>query len=359
MNIIDLRSDTVTRPTAAMRWTMLTAEVGDDMQQEDPTVNRLEARVAELFGKEAALFACSGTQSNQLAVKVHCAPGDELLINETGHIANFETGAPAALSGVTVRTIAADRGMLDVADLEGRVRGADQHYACTRLVCLENTTNMGGGRVYPLEQMQRVADWAWSQGLRMHLDGARLFNATVAAGYSPAAAAACFDTVSICFSKGLGCPLGSMLIGSAADIARARRFRKMLGGGLRQAGIVAAAAEYALDHHIARLADDHEHARLLAALLEQIPGIHVDVAAVETNLVFFSVDAACGTAVQLATALREHHVLIGPSGGQRLRAATHLDVTASDIEAAAAAIRDCLAQGISSRRGDGGEPYFR
>lgn len=342
-----------------MRWAMLTADVGDDMMGEDPSVNRLEALMAEMLGKEAALFACSGTQSNQLGVRVHCLPGDELLINETGHIANFEAGAPAALSGVTVRTITADGGMLGVGDLEGRIRASDQHYARTRLVCLENTTNMGGGRVYPLDQMQRVAEWAWSHGLKMHLDGARLFNAVVAGGYSAADAAACFDTVSICFSKGLGCPMGSVLAGTADDIARARRFRKMFGGALRQAGVVAAAAIHALERHIDRLAEDHQNAQLLASLLEAIPGIRLAPGGVETNLVFIFVDSSLGTAVQLAAAAREHQVLIGPSGGQRLRAVTHLDVTSDDMHRAADVIRQCLVQGFSDQSPVGSGPYSR
>ena len=241
MKFIDLRSDTVTRPTPAMRQAMASAEVGDDMMGEDPTVNRLEKIIAEMFDREAAIFACSGTQSNQMGVRVHCIPGDELLINETGHIALFEGGAPAALSGVTVRTIVAEGGFLDVSHLEGKVRSNDQHYPRTRLLCLENTTNIGGGRVYPLEQLQRVSDWATGHGLKRHLDGARVFNAITAGGYSAADLGKCFDTISICFSKGLGCPMGSMLIGEKDDIARARRIRKLFGGSLRQAGIVAAA----------------------------------------------------------------------------------------------------------------------
>ncbi len=345
---IDLRSDTVTRPTAGMRWAMLSAEVGDDMLGEDPTVNRLEATMAAMFGKQAAVFACSGTQSNQLGVRVHCMPGDELLINETGHIANFEAGGPAALSGVTVRTISAPHGMLDVGDLEGKVRADDQHYARTRLVCLENTTNMGGGRVYPLDQLRRVAEWARRNQLKMHLDGARLFNAIVAAGYSAVDIGACFDTISICFSKGLGCPMGSVLVGDADDIAKARRFRKMLGGAMRQTGTMAAAAVYAIERHIDRLAEDHRHAKLLAKLLGQVPGIRVDIDAVETNLVFFEVDPIHGSAAQLTAALKERGVLIFAMGPCRMRAVTHHDVSADDITAAAEILRQCLNTGVSA-----------
>ena len=236
--MIDLYSDTLTRPTPAMRQAIFEAEVGDDMTGNDPTVNRLEARVAELFGKEAAVFACSGTQSNQMGIRVHCAPGDELLINEPGHIANFEAGAPAALSGVSVRTLHGPSGFLDLANLEGKIRSDDQHLCRTRLVCLENTTNVGGGRAYPLEQIDRVCEWAHSHGLKTHLDGARLFNACIARGYSAARLCEGLDTVSLCFSKGLGCPMGSILIGSQDDIRRARRVRKLFGGALRQAGML-------------------------------------------------------------------------------------------------------------------------
>lgn len=359
MKIIDLRSDTVTRPSLAMRHAMATAEVGDDMLGEDPTVNRLEKMVAEMFGMEAAIFACSGTQSNQMGVRVHCIPGDELLINETGHISLFEGGAPAALSGVTVRTIAADGGFLDIEQLEGKIRANDQHFPRTRLVCLENTTNIGGGRVYSLAHLQRVSNWASSNGLKRHLDGARLFNAIVAGGYTAADVGQCFDTISICLSKGLGCPMGSMLIGTRDDILRARRIRKLFGGSLRQAGIVAAAAVYALENNIERLADDHRNAKTLAGGLASIDGIHCDAVSVESNLVFFEVDSRFGTAVQFSNALRQAGVYIGPMGGQRLRAVTHLDVDAADIPTALDAVRSCLARGFKDAVPTGSGPYSR
>ena len=269
-----------------MREAIASADVGDDMVGEDPTVNRLEARMAELLGKEAAVFNCSGTQSNQMGVWTHCHSGDELLIEETGHIANYEAGAPAALSGVSVRRIEGDFGRLDVEHLEGQVRGGNVHFAPTRLLCLENSTNLGGGRTYPLDQVERVSEWARSNGLKVHLDGARFFNACIARGYAPAQLAAPFDTVSICFSKGLGCPMGSILVGSKVDMARARRARKLFGGALRQGGIPAAACLYAIDHNIERLADDHANARLFAEEISRVPGVSVDVRGVETNLVF-------------------------------------------------------------------------
>lgn len=336
---------------------MAFAEVGDDMLGEDPTVNRLEKMVAELFGREAAVFACSGTQSNQMGVRVHCIPGDELLINETGHISLFEGGAPAALSGVTVRTISADGGFLDVEHLENKIRANDQHFPRTRLLCLENTTNIGGGRVYPLAQLQRVSDWAMSHGLKRHLDGARVFNAMIAGEYSAAELGECFDTISICFSKGLGCPMGSMLIGDTSDILRARRVRKLFGGSLRQAGIVAAAAIYALENHVDRLQEDHDNAKTLATGLQAIDGIFCDASLVESNLVFFEIDSKRGTAVQFCSVLKEQGVLIGPMGGQRMRAVTHMDVDAADVAQALVAIRECANLDFSNAAAMASGPY--
>lgn len=360
VKLIDLRSDTVTRPSLAMRQVMANAEVGDDMLGEDQTVNRLEKMVAEMFGREAAVFACSGTQSNQMGVRVHCVPGDELLINETGHISLFEGGAPAALSGVTVRTIAADGGFLDIPNLEGRIRSNDQHFPRTRLLCLENTTNIGGGRVYPLDQLQRVSEWAVAHGLKRHLDGARVFNAMVAGGYSATDLGKCFDTISVCFSKGLGCPMGSMLIGDKDDILKARRVRKIFGGSLRQAGIVAAAAIYALENNVDRLREDHENAQQLAQGLAGIEGLCCDASLIDSNLVFFEIDSNLGTAVQFCGAIKEQGILIGPMGGQRMRAVTHLDVSAEDISRALEVVRSCLSKGLASQTAAvGSGPYSK
>ncbi|MBL8818663.1 MAG: aminotransferase class I/II-fold pyridoxal phosphate-dependent enzyme [Planctomyces sp.] len=357
--MIDLRSDTVTKPSAAMRQAMLTAEVGDDTMGEDPTVRELEERIAAMFGKEAALYACSGTQGNQLGVRAHCIPGDELLIHETGHIAVFEGGAPAALSGVTVRTLPGPLGKLDVDVLSSQLRPFDQHFPRTKLICLENTTNLGGGRCYSLEHMQRVAGWARENDLKLHLDGARIFNAIIAHGYSAADVGSCFDTISICFSKGLGCPMGSALVGSKDEILRARRARKMFGGTLRQTGIVAVTALYALDHHVQRLAIDHEHARLLAHGLASIDGIRIDSESVETNLIYFEIEHGRGTAVQLASALRDHDVQIGPMGGQRMRAVTHLDISRQDIDTVVEVVKNCFKAGFADRPLTGSGPYSR
>ncbi len=346
--IYDLRSDTVTKPTPGMREAMANAEVGDDMSAEDPTVNRLEKMVAEMFEMEAAVYACSGTQSNQMGVRTHCLPGDELLIHETGHIANFEAGGPAVLSGVMCRTLPGEFGMIDLPQLRGKIRADNQHLCRTRLVCLENTTNSGGGRSYSLDQLQRVSSWAREHGLKVHMDGARVFNAIIAQGYSPAQVGRAVDTVSICFSKGLGCPMGSILVGSADDIARARRSRKLFGGALRQAGIVAASAIYALENHVERLAEDHENARRLAEGIARIDGLQIRPDEVETNLVFFEVDPKLGYAAQLSAALARRSVRINASGPHRLRACTHLDVSREDIPHVISVLRDCVSAGFQN-----------
>ena len=343
--VIDMRSDTKTLPTPAMRQAMAAADVGDDMCGEDPTVNRLEAMVAEIFAKPAAVYACSGSQSNQMGIRAHCQPGDEILIDESSHVANYEAGGPAVLSGATCRTLRGDHGMLDVDLLEGKIRGNDAHCCRTRLVSLENTTNAGGGRAYPIEQIERVSAWARDHDVKVHLDGARLFNAVTAQDYSPVDIGALVDTVSICFSKGLGCPMGSILVGSDEEIYLARRSRKLFGGALRQAGIVAAAAIYALENHVDRLANDHANARAFADAIVDVDGIVIDPVDVETNLVFFEVDPEQGTPDQLVAALRDRGVLMGASGPKRIRACTHLDITREQALDAAEAVRECIGAG--------------
>lgn len=357
--LFNFYSDTVTKPSPAMREAIAHAEVGDDMSGEDPTVNRLEALMAKTLGKEAAVFACSGTQSNQMGVKTHCVPGDELLIEETGHIACFEAGGPAVLSGVTCRTIRGQLGMLDIADLEGKVRADNQHLCVTRLLCLENTTNVGGGRAWPLDQLARVCRWAHDNGLKTHLDGARLFNACVAKDCSAAEIGQHFDTISICFSKGLGCPMGSVLVGNSEDIRKARRVRKLFGGALRQAGIVAAAAVFAMENNVERLAIDHDNAKALAREIAKIDGLSIQLDDVETNLVFFEVDPKLGNAAQLSSALLERGVKIGASGAQRLRACTHLDVSRDDVSCAAEILRQTIQTGFRQYKGSATGPYSR
>jgi threonine aldolase len=340
--IIDLRSDTVTRPTPGMREAMLPSEVGDDVMDEDPTVHRLQDRVASLLGKEAALFVPSGTMSNQICVKAHTCPGDELICETTSHIYVYEAGGPAVLSGVTCRTIKGDHGILDVSDLVDQIRPVDDHEPRTRLVALENTHNRGGGRVYPLEKLRAISGWAHENGLIMHLDGARLWNAAVASGVSLAEWASHFDSVSVCFSKGLGAPVGSALVGTRDFVVRARRIRKLFGGGMRQAGVIAAAALYAVDHHIDRLAEDHRNARMIGEAIADTPGLRLDPPQVETNIVWFQVDPALGTAAEVRATLHEHGILINGAGTSMLRACTHLDVSAAQAARAAETFRTAL-----------------
>lgn len=340
--MIDLRSDTVTKPTAEMRRAMAEAPVGDDVFGEDPTVNELEQTTARLLGKEAALFVPSGTMANQLAVRVHTRHGDEVLLDAAAHVCNAEAGAAAALSGVTCRTVTGRRGIFTPADVLAAVRPPDVHHPPLRLVCVENTHNGGGGSVWPLAALSEVAAAAHAHGLAVHMDGARLWNASIASGVPERQYADCCDSVSVCYSKGLGAPVGSALAGSAELVGRARRFRKMFGGGMRQAGILAAAALYALRHHRDRLAEDHRHARLLAERLRQIPGIELDGDVVETNIVRFRTPGKPASAI--AAALRERGVLLFATGTESYRAVTHLMVSAADIEAAGQAIAEVLSR---------------
>ena len=337
--IIDLRSDTVTKPTPGMLAAMTAAAVGDDVYGEDPTVNELERRVARDFGKEAALFVPTGTMGNQIAVRVHCRPQDEVLLDGTSHIYLWEAGAPAALSGVTLRTIDVPNGILTVADLDPHLHPDDMHSVRSRLVCLENTHNRGGGVVYPLENVKAISAWARANGLATHLDGARIWNAAVASGIGYAEWASHFDTVSVCFSKGLGAPAGSALVGPRDLIAHGRRVRKLFGGAMRQVGFLAAACLYGMDHHVRRLADDHANAKVIAAAVAGVPGLTLVPPVVETNLVWFEVSAELGTAKDVAARLREKGVLVAALGRNTVRAVTHLDVSREQCERAADAIR--------------------
>src|SRR6185312_7225593 len=337
--MIDLRSDTLTKPTPGMLAAMMAAAVGDDVFGEDPTVNELERRVAETLGKEAALFVPTGTMSNQIAVRVHCRPQDELLIESTSHIYLWEAGAPAALSGVTTRTLEGKQGLLSVADLGNRLHPDDMHSVRSRLVCLENTHNRGGGTVYPIGTVAAIAEWAHGHGLAMHLDGARLWNAIVASGVSAKEWGRHFDTVSVCFSKGLGAPVGSALAGPRDLIAHGRRIRKLFGGGMRQAGYLAAACQYALDRNVERLAEDHANARIVAAAIADVPGFRLTPPEVRTNLVWFEVGPPWGSAREVANKLKERGVLVAALGKNVIRAVTHLDASREQCTKAAEIIR--------------------
>jgi threonine aldolase len=346
-SIIDMRSDTVTRPTPAMRAAMAEAPVGDDVFGDDPTVIKLEEKVADYLGKEAAVYVPSGTMSNQIAVHVHTRPGDELLCDVNCHIYNYEAGGPAVLSGVTCRTVDGDFGILDVSQLDGKIRNPDDvHLVRTRMVALENTHNRGGGRIYPIEKIEAISQWARKNGLIMHLDGARLWNAIVATGIGARDWAKHFDTVSVCFSKGLGAPVGSALAGPKAVIAQAWRTRKLFGGGMRQAGIIAAACIHAMDHHVERLADDHRNAQILAQAIADTPGLTLEPPEVDTNLVWFRVDPSLGTAKDVAARLKQMGVLVSAAGPQKIRACTHLDVSKAQAEQAAEALRNAVAKPV-------------
>jgi threonine aldolase len=336
---INLFSDTQTRPTAGMREAIATAEVGDEQRGLDPTTKRLEQRVADLLGHEAALFLPSGTMCNQIAFRLHARPGgDELILDRLAHPVNFEAGGPAQQAGFMIRTLETDGGIFTPEQLEAAIRAPGRYEPRSRLVSVEQTTNLGGGRVWPLETIRGVLDTARRYGLRVHLDGARLMNAVVASGTPAADYAAGFDTAWIDFTKGLGAPVGAALAGSAEMIDEAWRWKQMVGGALRQSGIIASACLYALDHHVARLATDHDNARRLAHGLAEIPNVEIDPASVESNIVVFAVP----NAPQLVGRLTDR-VELTVVDAHRVRAVTHMDVDAAEIDLALTAFAEALA----------------
>ena len=338
---VDLYSDTVTRPTADMRRFMCDAEVGDEQKLEDPTVNQLCEMVAELLGKEAAVFLPSGTMCNEIALRVHARPGEEVIAHHTAHPIHFESGGPAALAGVHMRAIDGARGQFDAAAVEAAVRPPFRHFPRTRLLWVEQTSNLGGGSVWPLARIDAVTAVARRHGLATHLDGARLLNAVVASGVSARDYAAPFDSAWIDFTKGLGAPVGAALAGSRAFTEEAWRLKQQMGGAMRQAGIIAAGGVYALRHHVKRLADDHAHARRLAEGLAALPGVSLDPTTVETNIVFFELTGGLAAAL-FVERLLARGVRMGALGPRTVRAVTHLDVDAAGIERALAAARMVL-----------------
>lgn len=346
MNAIDLRSDTVTWPTPAMRQAMAEAPVGDDVYGEDPTVNALEAAAAAKLGKAAGLFVASGTMGNLVALLTHCGRGDEIIVGDRAHIYNYEAGNPAALGGVHSRVLRnSPDGQLPLDEIEAAIRPDDPHFARTRVICLENTQGGQGGLALPVGYIEAVGTLAKQHGLLLHIDGARLFNAVAATGCEARDLAAPADSVSICLSKGLCAPVGSVLVGSAEFIGRARRVRKAVGGGLRQAGILAAAGLIALNEMSTpeRLGQDHQNARALANGLSQLPGLEIDLAQVQTNMVFIHLTAECRyTPAQLSERLKAYNVLINPTYGRQLRAVTHYWITAERVEATVAAFGAAL-----------------
>ena len=334
MHAIDLRSDTVTRPTPKMRRAMAAAEVGDDVFGEDPTVNRLQDMVAELLGAEAALFVASGTMGNQICIHSHTRPGDEIICEAGAHFLHFEAGAMAALSGAQARTIVGNHGVITARQIEEALRSEVYYFPRSRLIAIENTHNLAGGAVFPLEEIQQIRRLANQHRLAMHLDGARLWNASAASGIAPKEYARYFDSVSVCFSKGLGAPIGSAIAGTQELVAQAQRFRKMFGGGMRQAGIIAAAAIYGLEHHRERLAEDHANARHLAEALHGHGGIAIDLATVQTNIVMMNISQTRLIVSAAVEALKKEGVLVVPFGAATLRAVTHLDAGRPDIDRA-------------------------
>jgi len=331
--MIDLRSDTVTKPTAAMRKAMAQAEVGDDVYGEDPTVNRLQDMAAALLGKKAALFVPSGTMANQLAIRLHTQPGQEIIVERNAHIVRYEQGAAGALAGVQLHWVEGNRGVIGPEQVEAAIRPKDPYSIQTGLICLENTHNSGGGTIYPLATIERIRAVASAHAIPMHLDGARLFNAVAATTLPPAAYATHFETVSFCLSKGLGAPAGSLLITNDLGwIEKARRFRRMYGGAMRQAGILAAAGIYALEHHVDRLKEDHTNAKRLARKLQLIPTVTINPQHVDTNIVIFDVIGHRMTPAALVASLKQEGVLINAIGGTSFRAVTHLDVSAQAID---------------------------
>ena len=332
--MIDLRSDTVTKPSPAMREAMARAPVGDDVYGEDPTVNHLQEMAAALLGKVAALFVPSGIMANQLSIRVQTQPGDEVIVESRSHIVRYEHGAAAALAGVQLHWVGGDRGILEPGQVEAAIRPKDPYTIPTTLICLENTHNSGGGSIYPLSTIERIHTVARARGIPMHLDGARLFNAVVATGVSAEKYALHFDTVSFCLSKGLGAPVGSVIVSDRPTVEKLRRFRRMYGGGMRQAGILAAAGIYALEQNIPRLKEDHDRARLLANALKKIRTVSIQPDQVETNIVLFDVMASRRSPAEILADLKKEGVLVNAVGGTTFRAVTHLDVTSKDIEEA-------------------------
>ena len=336
---IDLYSDTQTRPTPAMRKAMAEAEVGDEQRGEDPTVNKLNAMVAKLLGKDGAVFLPSGTMCNQIAILVHCRPGDEVIADKSAHIINSEAGGPATFAGVMVRPLDGKRGVYTVDQMEAAVRGVKRNAPRSTLVVAEQTANSGGGTVWPLETLREVATTAKRHGLLMHMDGARLMNAVIASGVAAKNFAEPFDSLWIDLSKGLGCPVGAVLAGGREFIAEAWTWKQRMGGAMRQAGVIAAAGVHALEHHVDRMAEDHENARAFAEAIANLPGIAVEEG-VDSNMVFFNVEGTGLPAAEIHNRLLERGIRIGAYDRYRMRAVTHLDVNREAVVAAAEAVRE-------------------
>jgi len=341
-NLIRLRSDTQTRPSPAMRQAIANAEVGDEQAGNDPTVNELCRRVAEYLGKESAVFLPSGTMCNEIAIMIHCRPGDEIIAHETAHIINFEGGGPAAFAGASVQPIRGERGQFDADTLKAAIRPDNRYSSKSRLLVVEQTSNLGGGTVWPLQKIKHVTDVARDAGMVTHMDGARLANAVVASGISAAEFSAPFDSVWLDLTKGLGCPVGAVLAGSEDFIHEAWRHKQRMGGAMRQAGIIAAAGLYALDHNIERLAEDHTNARYFAETITKHPFVRLDLDLVETNIIFFDIDVPGKTLEDLGAEFEKRGMQAGALMQGTMRIITHLDISADEIELAAQNVIEIL-----------------
>jgi threonine aldolase len=339
MEFIDLRSDTVTKPSKGMREAMANAEVGDDVFGEDPTVNKLQQKVAELLGKEAALYVPSGTMGNQVCIKVHTQPGDEVIAEKGCHMFNYETAGMAFLSNVQVNTIEGKRGVFTVEDVKRVIRPKAYYMPRTRLICMENTHNRAGGTIIPIEIIEEMSALARNEGIRFHLDGARLWNACAETGITPKEYASYVDSISVCLSKGLGAPVGSVIAGPAEFIAEARRYRKIFGGGMRQAGVLAAAGIYALENNVSRLKEDHVKAKSLANELSTIRGFDIDMDSVQTNIIIISLEKLGKTPEEVLQVLKSKGVLLTLGNYMGIRAVTHMDVSSEQVMYAAQIIK--------------------
>jgi threonine aldolase len=342
MNYIDLRSDTVTKPSPAMRKAMANAEVGDDVFGEDPTVNALQKKCAEISGKEAALYVPSGCMANQLAIKSQTNPGDEVLLEFESHILNYETSAPSFISGVQVFPIEGTNGVIEVEQVKKHIRPKAYYFPKTALICLENTHNRAGGTIYPIGEIKKIRELALNEGIKMHLDGARIFNASIETGISVREYAGFFETISFCFSKGLGAPVGSILCGDTETISKAHKYRKIIGGGMRQAGVIAAAAMYALENNVSRLKEDHNKARLFAEEISTLKEISIDLSTVHTNIIIFRVKKDDDGINRFKTDLASKGVLISDGSYGSLRAVFHLDVSMEQVKEAVRVIKSLL-----------------
>ena len=339
---IDLRSDTVTKPSPAMRDVIFKAEVGDDVFEDDPTVKKLEMIVADLLGKEEALFVASGTMANQVCLRTLTQHGDEIILEEDSHIFNYEVGAASALSGLQLYPIRGTRGVITAEEIKARIRPDDIHIPPTRVIILENTHNRAGGTVFPLDEIKKIYQLASEFKIKMHLDGARLWNAVMATGTPLHTWAKPFDSVSVCLSKGLGAPIGSVIAGSGEFIRKARRVRKMYGGGMRRVGIIAAAGIYAIDNNFNRLVEDHRNAQLLAERLNDLEGLKIDLESVQTNIVVIDITETKKSVEQFLKALKEKGILLVPFGKTKIRAVTHLDVKRDQILGAVEKFKEIL-----------------